>query len=44
MMMTTVQRAAEADPVSRKLFVHGLGWGTRADDLRSAFICLIIQR
>uniref|UniRef100_J3M1T2 RRM domain-containing protein n=1 Tax=Oryza brachyantha TaxID=4533 RepID=J3M1T2_ORYBR len=33
----TVRRAAEADPASRKLFVHGLGWGAGADDLRSAF-------
>jgi heterogeneous nuclear ribonucleoprotein A1/A3 len=32
-----VRRAAEADPASRKLFVHGLGWGAGVDDLRSAF-------
>ncbi|XP_052153737.1 UBP1-associated protein 2B-like isoform X1 [Oryza glaberrima] len=35
--MAAVRRAAEADPASRKLFVHGLGWGAGADDLRSAF-------
>jgi heterogeneous nuclear ribonucleoprotein A1/A3 len=35
--MAAVRRAAESDPASRKLFVHGLGWGAGADDLRSAF-------
>ncbi|RLM73427.1 hypothetical protein C2845_PM15G25800 [Panicum miliaceum] len=35
--MAAVRRAAEADPASRKLFVHGLGWGAGAEDLRSAF-------
>ncbi|KAK1685783.1 hypothetical protein QYE76_046631 [Lolium multiflorum] len=35
--MAAVRLAAEADPASRKLFVHGLGWGAGADDLRSAF-------
>ncbi|KAF8660155.1 hypothetical protein HU200_057719 [Digitaria exilis] len=35
--MAAVRRAAEADPASRKLFVHGLGWGAGADDLRGAF-------
>ncbi|KAF0901299.1 hypothetical protein E2562_039164 [Oryza meyeriana var. granulata] len=37
--MGAVRHAAEADPASRKLFVHGLGWGAGADDLRSAFTC-----
>ncbi|PWZ38005.1 UBP1-associated protein 2B [Zea mays] len=35
--MAAVRRAVEADPASRKLFVHGLGWGAGAEDLRSAF-------
>ncbi|KAK3143592.1 hypothetical protein QOZ80_4AG0302260 [Eleusine coracana subsp. coracana] len=35
--MAAVRRAAESDPASRKLFVHGLGWGAGADDLRTAF-------
>ncbi|KAL5214183.1 hypothetical protein ABZP36_003335 [Zizania latifolia] len=35
--MAAVRRAADVDPASRKLFVHGLGWGAGADDLRSAF-------
>ncbi|KAM0829198.1 hypothetical protein ACQ4PT_067035 [Festuca glaucescens] len=35
--MAAVRIAAEADPASRKLFVHGLGWGAGAEDLRSAF-------
>ncbi|CAM0901886.1 unnamed protein product [Alopecurus aequalis] len=35
--MLAVRRAAESDPASRKLFVHGLGWGAGADDLRGAF-------
>ncbi|PWZ45205.1 UBP1-associated protein 2A [Zea mays] len=37
--MAAVRRAVEADPASRKLFVHGLGWGASAEDLRSAFSC-----
>ena len=35
--MAAVRRAAESDPASRKLFVHGLGWGAGVEDLRSAF-------
>ncbi|KAM0829784.1 hypothetical protein ACQ4PT_066668 [Festuca glaucescens] len=35
--MAAVRRAAEADPASRKLFVHGLAWRVGAEDLRSAF-------
>uniref|UniRef100_A0ACD5UFG4 Uncharacterized protein n=1 Tax=Avena sativa TaxID=4498 RepID=A0ACD5UFG4_AVESA len=35
--MAAVRRAAESDPASRKLFVHGLGWGAGVDDLRAVF-------
>ncbi|XP_051227386.1 uncharacterized protein [Lolium perenne] len=35
--MADVRCAAEADPASRKLFVHGLAWRVGAQDLRSAF-------
>ncbi|KAM0926029.1 hypothetical protein ACQ4PT_003876 [Festuca glaucescens] len=35
--MAAVRCAAEADPASRKLFVHGLAWRVGAQDLRSAF-------
>uniref|UniRef100_A0A0E0HPF7 RRM domain-containing protein n=1 Tax=Oryza nivara TaxID=4536 RepID=A0A0E0HPF7_ORYNI len=35
--MAVVLCATEADLTSMKLFVHGLGWGTGADDLHFAF-------
>jgi heterogeneous nuclear ribonucleoprotein A1/A3 len=36
-MMAVVLCATEADLMSMKLFVHGLGWGAGADDLHFAF-------
>ncbi|GAB4851831.1 UBP1-associated protein 2A [Ancistrocladus abbreviatus] len=32
-----IRQIADEDPVHRKIFVHGLGWDTTADTLRSAF-------
>ncbi|XP_010554751.1 PREDICTED: UBP1-associated protein 2A-like [Tarenaya hassleriana] len=32
-----IRKVADADPVHRKIFVHGLGWDTKADALIEAF-------
>lgn len=36
-VLSAVRRAADADPVHRKIFVHGLGWDTNAETLTAAF-------
>ncbi|KAJ0975159.1 hypothetical protein J5N97_017124 [Dioscorea zingiberensis] len=35
--LSEIQRLADADPAHRKLFVHGLGWETTTETLRSIF-------
>ncbi|RWR75807.1 UBP1-associated protein 2A [Cinnamomum micranthum f. kanehirae] len=36
-VLSAIHRAADADPVHRKVFVHGLGWDTNAETLTAAF-------
>lgn len=36
-VVSSVQNVADSDPAHRKIFVHGLGWDTTAETLRSEF-------
>ncbi|KAG8661403.1 UBP1-associated protein 2A [Manihot esculenta] len=36
-LMDSVREIADADPAHRKIFVHGLGWDTTAETLKSEF-------
>ncbi|KAL6009675.1 hypothetical protein ACLOJK_000104 [Asimina triloba] len=36
-VLSSIRRAADVDPVHRKIFVHGLGWDTDAEALIAAF-------
>ncbi|XP_042480665.1 UBP1-associated protein 2B-like [Macadamia integrifolia] len=36
-VISNISKAAESDPVHRKIFVHGLGWDSTSENLVSAF-------